>query len=75
MFTLMAAPTETSHTDHNLASTLDQAAEDYEELAASLSALLDELAGGRTGTHLVRHLDGQIALDPAHPTPDTRSSL
>ena len=40
--------------------TLDQAAVEYERLAASLSELIAELAEGRSGLRLVRHLDDRI---------------
>jgi DNA-binding SARP family transcriptional activator len=48
-----------------ISSTLDAAAEEYERMSASLSALIAELAGGGSGTHLVRDLDRSTsARDP-----------
>jgi DNA-binding SARP family transcriptional activator len=43
-----------------ISDTLEQAADEYERLAASLSELIAELAEGRSGLRLVRHLDGHI---------------
>ncbi|HET9494515.1 MAG TPA: BTAD domain-containing putative transcriptional regulator, partial [Chloroflexia bacterium] len=40
-----------------IGSSLEAAAEEYERMSASLNALLEELAGGGSGTHLVRRLD------------------
>jgi DNA-binding SARP family transcriptional activator len=48
-----------------ISSTLEAAAEEYERMSASLSALITELAGGRSGTHLVRDLNrSPRALEP-----------
>lgn len=48
-----------------ISSTLEAAAEEYEQMSASLNALVAELAGGGSGTHLVRHLEGPEAHSEA----------
>ncbi len=57
------APLGGINTGRGIGGALEQAAADYERLAASLSTLLDELAAGRTGSHMVRHLDQHIGQE------------